>query len=434
MRVAAALLATLVAGTVACASTHFDNKTGLLSVTPGAHGGLVMTPNGVEFHDSNDIPKRVVFHDVDEPWRAPIGFILPKSGHFTETSTPTTIASQGIAIVLRPSDTRVPSWGGEILLRVDVHATAAPGTTREGEHVAIIVDGDDDETRAVLGAALGQLGARDVVCVIDTHGAKEVVPPVPATHRALVLAATAQRTPGSAKRDLAGAVARAASAVGTKGTRKILMLSPALQASALPGITFERVDPHEPNAAATVQTFLPPAGAITFRDVSITFDGSPSPSRVLESTSGDPLWTLDGSELDFGDLHGGEARSDVLRVTVPAWVTKTRFDLHVTVRATDAATGKLRQFSADLHAVYDDDLERIAESRHGDVIAYASALATLHRLHAAFVGDAVKAHGGLVALAQMQAQSLALLARDFPDRGFAEDAVVLQTILGAASP
>ena len=66
------------------------------------------TANGVEFHDRAFIPPRIVRRDAREPWRSPIGFILPKSGRFTATSSATVIATPGLAVVLRPSDTRVP--------------------------------------------------------------------------------------------------------------------------------------------------------------------------------------------------------------------------------------------------------------------------------------------------------------------------------------
>ena len=90
--------------------------------------------------------------------------------------------------------------------------------------------------------------------------------------------------------------------------------------------------------------------------------------------------------------------------------------------------------SADLPCVYDDDIERLAESRHGDVIAYASALATLARLDAAFVGGARVRPGDLRPIAQLHARSLALLARDMHDPAAAEQAALLEALLAAASP
>src|SRR6185437_10562814 len=138
----------------------------------GTHGAAVMTANGLEFHDREDVPDRVVSRDPNEPWRAPIGFILPADGRFTETSKPHVLATTGLAIVLRPSDTRVPSWGGEVLVRVDVIAPAAEGTARWGENVAIVIDGEGPDVAAFTDIALGQLAGRDRVSVVDVRGAR----------------------------------------------------------------------------------------------------------------------------------------------------------------------------------------------------------------------------------------------------------------------
>ncbi len=79
----------------------------------GAHGASVMTDNGLEFHDVTDVPAPVVSRNPYAPWRAPVGFIVPANGRFTRTSQPTRLTTPGLSISLRPSDTRVPSWGGE---------------------------------------------------------------------------------------------------------------------------------------------------------------------------------------------------------------------------------------------------------------------------------------------------------------------------------
>src|SRR3954447_21840719 len=153
------------------------------------HGASVITANGVEYRDNADIPTPALRRSADEPWRAPIGFILPKDGKFTQTSKPTVLATTGLAIVLRPSDTRLPSWGGEVLVRVDVIAPAAEGTARWGENVAIIVDGDGDDTVALTDAALERLAGRDRVTIVDSHGPRTVVPLMPASNRSLAVAA-----------------------------------------------------------------------------------------------------------------------------------------------------------------------------------------------------------------------------------------------------
>ena len=84
--------------------------------------------------------------------------------------------------------------------------------------------------------------------------------------------------------------------------------------------------------------------------------------------------------------------------------------------------------TADLRCVYDDDIERIAQSRHGDVIAYASALATLARLDAAFTGHS-GAPSDLRPVAAMHARSLTLLAHDMHDAAAADQAALLEALL-----
>src|SRR5450755_4080505 len=100
-----------------CARPFLASDGTLVFQEKGAHGASVLTSNGLEFHDVTDVPKRVVVRDPYEPWRAPIGFLVPANGRFTKTSSPTLVATNGLAIVLRPSDTRVPAWGGEMLVR-----------------------------------------------------------------------------------------------------------------------------------------------------------------------------------------------------------------------------------------------------------------------------------------------------------------------------
>src|SRR3984957_8718572 len=195
----------------------------------GAHGASVVTANGVEFHDVVDVPERVVVRDPYEPWRAPLGFLVPANGRFTKTSVPTLVATTGLAVSLRPSDTRVPSWGGEMLVRIDVIAPAAAGTARWGEDVGIILDGRGEDSRALCEVALAQLGARDRVVVVDTAGARVVVPMMPASHRSLIMAAIEKplAQPPAAPGDRAGAV-RVALQAATKATyRRVVVLTDA---------------------------------------------------------------------------------------------------------------------------------------------------------------------------------------------------------------
>jgi hypothetical protein len=167
--------------------------------------------------------------------------------------------------------------------------------------------------------------------------------------------------------------------------------------------------------------------------VTLTFEGTPAPSHVLEASGGEVSWRLESGELALGDVHAGEARTEVVRVTVPAWVPGEKFAFTVTLRTHDVMLRQDRGFAAELPCVYDDDIERIANSRHGDVIAYASALATLKRLDAAFVGEGIARAGGLRRIAQMHAESMALLARDTHDFAIGEQADILKALLAAGA-
>ncbi|MCW5831562.1 MAG: hypothetical protein KIS78_03810 [Labilithrix sp.] len=416
----------------------------------GARGASVMTANGLEFHDRDDVPSRVVSRDPDEPWRAPIGFILPRDGRFTETSRPHVLATSGLAIVLRPSDTRVPSWGGEVLMRVDVIAPAAEGAARWGENVAIVIDGEGPDTAALVDVALDQLAGRDRVAILDVRGARTVVPPMPASHRSMIGAALRthfRARAGAARRDVPAALAAARKAVATgKVTQRVLLLTDRALAPdeiaevarlAQRGVQVASVsttgegEEDRAERADAVRAAIPAAGVTTFRSVRLTFQGTPAPSHVLEASGGEARWRLDAGDLVLGNVRAGEARTEMLRVSVPAWVPGEEFTFTVTAHVDDLSWGGPREFTAEVPCVYDDDIERIAKSRHGDVIAYASAMATLRRLDRAFVGDDVSRAGGLRKIAELHARSMQLLARDTHDFATQEQADMLVALLSA---
>jgi hypothetical protein len=415
----------------------------------GAHGASVLTANGLEFHDRDDVPSRVVTRDPNEPWRAPIGFILPRDGRFTETSRPHVLATTGLAIVLRPSDTRVPSWGGEVLMRVDVIAPAAEGTARWGENIALVIDGEGPDTLSFVDVALEQLAGRDRVSIFDVRAARTIVPPMPASHRSMAMAAlkTHLRTRGGvAKRDIPNTLALAHRAVSTgKVTQRVLILTDKAfdqtditEVAKLTqrGVQVATVSTKgdagdQMERAEAVRTAIPQAGLTTFRSVHLTFQGTPAPSHVLEASGGEARWRLDAGELVLGNVRAGEARTEMLRVSVPAWVPNEEFRFTVTAHVDDLSWGGPRDFSAEMPCVYDDDIERIAKSRHGDVIAYASAMATLKRLDHAFIGEDVSRSGGLRKVAELHAKSMQLLARDTHDFATQEQADMLVALLSA---
>jgi hypothetical protein len=171
-----------------------------------------------------------------------------------------------------------------------------------------------------------------------------------------------------------------------------------------------------------------------FRSVKVSFEGTPAPSHVIEASGGEAVWRLDAGDVVLGNVRAGEARTEMLRVSVPAWVPGEKFKFTVTAHVDDLAYGGPRDFSAEVPCIYDDDIERIAKSRHGDVIAYASALATLKRLDSAFSGANVSKAGGLRKLAEMHAHSMQMLARDSKDFATQEQADMLVALLAATTP
>jgi hypothetical protein len=184
--------------------------------------------------------------------------------------------------------------------------------------------------------------------------------------------------------------------------------------------------------AKTLRGAIPPPGALEFTNVVLSFEGTPAPSHVLEASGGDVRWKLESGELALGDVYAGEMRTEIVRVTIPPWVPGEKFAFTVTARFGEPGHGEERKaFSAKLPCVYDDDIERIANSRHGDVISYASALATMRRLDAAFVGPGVEGAGGLRKLAELHARSMSLLARDMHDPQIMEQAEILTALLAA---
>jgi hypothetical protein len=478
--VASAAALALALGLASCASPVFLAKDGTVEFQQqGAHGANVVTADGLELRDSVDgVPVRHVSKDANEPWRAPIGFLVPRNGVFTQTSKKTTISSKDskepagslppLEIVLRPSDTRVPSWGGEVLVRVDVIAPAAEGEkarARNGVDVVIVVDGGED-TAALVAATLGQLAARDRVEVLDALTGQPMVPWLPASNRSLITAAVEQRLAEvRGPRALAPVLAQIKPRAGTDVSLRVVILSDGKtpvdagaqkeleRLAAVPvGVDVFASSPNAdakvlgemgrpgggnvvtkeplPERVAEVQRIVPPSGDPVYQDVTLSFEGTPAPSHVLEASGGDVRWRLESGELDLGELRAGDARTEVVRVTVPAWIAGEAFAFQVTAHLADNY-GMGHELSAKLPCVYDDDLGRLADSRSGDVIAYASALATRKRLDSAFLGGAIDRQGGLRKLAMTHAHSLTELAKATNDPALAEEAAAL-TALAAA--
>jgi hypothetical protein len=466
-----ALPALLIAAAAAggCSRPVLSRDGQLVFAEGGARGASVLTANGVEFLDRADIPTPVVRRSVNEPWRPATGFLLPASGVWTETARPIAVNGRGLAVVLRTSDALVPSWGGEILVRIDalVPASAFPeASTRAPRMLAVVIDGAGANTAALVGVALDNLGERDRAMIVDAAPARAVLPLVPGSHRTL-LGAAVERVAGSARRgarprDVAGALALARTRL-TSGVRQVLLVTDGggaaggariereVRALAAQGIRLTAVgapdrlarealaglgdDVHTGGAFAdredAVAAAVPPPGDMVLDDVELTLSSAPAPLRVIEMSGGSSALSLEVHRILLGELYAGEARTEVARVAVPVWVAGEPLDIEVTATYRHVASGERLAARQAIRCRYSNDVERIANARHGDVIAYASSLAMVRRLHRAFVGSQVDRVGGLRPVVAWQARSIAAMAKAQGDPALAAQAEILSTLLGA---
>lgn len=477
------VLFALALGFSAC-SKPVLTRDGQLVFTPagGRRGASVLTANGVEFLDATEIPKPNVRRSPYDPWVPATGFILPKDGVWRETSRPVAIAGQGLAVVLRSSDTLIPSWGGEVLVRIDISAPhdafpAARASVREPRRIALVIDGYATNTIHHARTVLDNLGAEDRLVIIDAQGARIVVPPLPGSDHTLLDGAITRivdhplSTNERAPRDLPTALglarkfvtANIGESAPTSALRQVIVLTDgigvasgqlrlaseiawlrqrAVRVSAL-GMTNslrpENLGPFENEGFVYSSTdkrdealdkLVPPPGDVVLEDVELTFSSVPAPVRVLEVSGGLAALSLDHDRLSLGDLYAGEARTEVARIAMPVWVPGEPLELTVTARYRDSATGAWLTANTTLAARYDDDVERIARARHGDVIAYASALSMVRRLGRIFQGSRTDQLGGLRPIVTMQADSLARLSRETGDSALGVQADVLRALLG----
>jgi hypothetical protein len=227
------------------------------------------------------------------------------------------------------------------------------------------------------------------------------------------------------------ALAREVRALAAAGVRVTAVGAGALRAAALAplgddvhpdGTLEERVE--------AVEEAVPPPGDVVLEDVELQLGSVPAPARLLEVSGGAAALALDIDRFFLGDLVAGEARTEVARLSVPPWVPGEPLELTLTASYRVAATGERQTAEATLRCRYTDSVTQLANNRHGDVIAYASGLAMVRRLHRAFLGSALDSLGGLRPLVALQSRSLAVMAVDQHDPALRRQAEVLSTLLG----
>jgi hypothetical protein len=341
--------------------------------------------------------------------------------------------------------------------------------------IAVVIDGRGPNAAPLVELALDNLGEKDRAMIVDASPARAVLPLVPGSNRTLLgaaverISASGEGRHGRAARDLAGALAVArgyitARSVAPDAVRQVLVvtdgagvaqggarLAREVRALAARGIRLTAVgapdrldvdvlaplgeDVHaggefEEREDAVVAA-VPPPGEVVLDDVELTLSSAPAPLRVLEISGGSAALSLEVDRIHLGELYAGEARTEVARVAVPQWVPGEPLDIEITATYRDVASGERLSARRVIRCRYSNDVVRIANARHGDVIAYASALAMVRRLHRAFTGSQVDRVGGLRPVVAWQARSLAAMAKAQRDPALASQAEILSTLLGA---
>jgi hypothetical protein len=416
----------------------------------GTRGASVLTAHGILFLDRSDVPPQpIARRRADEPWSAPTGFLLPADGVWRETSTPTALSGRGLLVMVRPSDVLVPSWGGEVLIRIDAivppdaFPDAREASLRKPLDVVLVLEGRGGDLEAMIEAATDGLGQRDRIAVVRADPPRLVVPWLPGTHRTLVRAAAslAAQQPKAAR--AAGDIERAL-AMASETRRRASPRSRAIYlSSGVPtaprSAEARRLGLEVPQGttleerAAWLADAVPPPGEVVLHDVALTIASNPAPARIIEPSGGDPSLALDHDQLYLGDMYVGEARTEVVRVALPVWVPGKPLELSVSATYSLADGRPLRTVES-ISMRFSSDVEALASKRHGDVIAYASALAMVRRLDRAFLrGSATEPSetADLRTMALWQARSLRDLAKLRGDRALATQAEILTALVGS---
>jgi len=301
----------------------------------------------------------------------------PANGRFTRTSRPTALVTDGLMVSVRPSDELAPTWGGEVMLRIDV--VAAPLGARAALDVAIVLDGEGGDALALVGAALGQLGSDDRVMVVDARGAHVVVPWLPGNHRSLALAAVERRLTHDPHRGTKGSSLARALQVASNGSdpnsmRRVVLLTDGKSIDALGSHSYPppigqsppllvststeapldsliyvghqlgatvAVDSDPGVRADAVRGYVPAPGPVAYRNLVVKFEGSPGPSHLLEASGGTVLPAIEADQLVLGEVRAGESRTEVARLTMPSWTATLPFRLELSVQFDNARQGDI---------------------------------------------------------------------------------------------
>src|SRR5690606_18215080 len=124
---------------------------------------------------------------------------------------------------------------------------------------------------------------------------------------------------------------------------------------------------------------------------------------------------LERDSVPLGDFNLGESRTEMLRVSLPHWVDGQPLALKFRARYRAQGQPTYSRSQATLGLRYTNDIEVLANRRHGDVIAYAYALAMVRRLERVFQGSDVERLGGLESVVLWQAKGMDLLAKSSGD-------------------
>jgi hypothetical protein len=158
----------------ACAAPTLTQEGQLVFTETEQRGATVLTANGVEFIDRSTVPApRIRKKRVRSPGSPRPAFCSPPDGILRATSRPVALEGNGLLVVMRASDRLLPTWGGELLMRLDVIVPPAAfacgkSTVREPSALAIVIDDDGLRLAAAVEAALDNLGQRDRVALVDS--------------------------------------------------------------------------------------------------------------------------------------------------------------------------------------------------------------------------------------------------------------------------